>query len=156
MADMLINLYEVEYKQLYDLDKNIKIKRVLAPDRRKVIGFVKDNFNENFVDECKAAFSNNPITCFVAVQNHNILGFICYEATAKNFVGPMGVLENQRNKGIGRALMLQCLYSMKEIGYAYAIIGSSSEKNFPFHQKVSNAQIIDAKTIGVYTRMIEN
>ena len=37
MADMLINLYEVDYNQLKELDNRIKIKKVLAPDRRKVI-----------------------------------------------------------------------------------------------------------------------
>ena len=48
MADMLINLYEVDYNQLKELDNRIKIKKVLAPDRRKVIKFVKQNFNEKF------------------------------------------------------------------------------------------------------------
>ena len=134
MADMLINLYEVDYNQLKELDNRIKIKKVLAPDRRKVIKFVKQNFNENFVDECIASLSNNPITCYIAVKDFNIVGFISYEATAKNFVGPMGIMESERNKGIGKALMLKCLLSMKEMGYAYAIIGSSSEKNIKFHQ----------------------
>ena len=76
------------------------------------------------------------------------------EATAKNFVGPMGIMESERNKGIGKALMLKCLLSMKEMGYAYAIIGSSSEKNIKFHQKVSNAQVISSDTLGIYTRMV--
>lgn len=154
MADMLINLYEVDYNQLKELDNRIKIKKVLAPDRRKVIKFVKQNFNENFVDECIASLSNNPITCYIAVKDFNIVGFISYEATAKNFVGPMGIMENERNKGIGKALMLKCLLSMKEMGYAYAIIGSSSEKNIKFHQKVSNAQVISSDTLGIYTRMV--
>ena len=83
---------------------------------------------KNFVDECIASLSNNPITCYIAVKDFNIVGFISYEATAKNFVGPMGIMESERNKGIGKALMLKCLLSMKEMGYAYAIIGSSSEK----------------------------
>lgn len=154
MADMLINLYEVDYNQLKELDNRIKIKKVLAPDRRKVIKFVKQNFNENFVDECIVSLSNNPITCYIAVKDFNIVGFISYEATAKNFVGPMGIMESERNKGIGKALMLKCLLSMKEMGYAYAIIGSSSEKNIKFHQKVSNAQVISSDTLGIYTRMV--
>ena len=154
MADMLINLYEVDYNQLKELDNRIKIKKVLAPDRRKVIKLVKQNFNENFVDECIASLSNNPITCYIAVKDFNIVGFISYEATAKNFVGPMGIMESERNKGIGKALMLKCLLSMKEMGYAYAIIGSSSEKNIKFHQKVSNAQVISSDTLGIYTRMV--
>ena len=155
MPDMIINLYEQDYEQIKQLNENIEIKRVLAPDRRKIIDFVRHNFDENFVDECIASLANNPITCYIAVKNFNIIGFISYEATAKNFVGPMGIIAKERGKGIGKALMLTCLQSMKEMGYAYAIIGSSSEKNIKFHQKVSNAQIINTKTQGIYTRMIE-
>lgn len=153
MPDMLINLYEQSFNKEKNID-TITIKRVLAPDRRKVIEFVKKNFDDNFVDECKVSLSNNPITCYVAVRNHDVIGFISYEATAKNFVGPMGVLESERGKGIGTKLMMCALASMREMGYAYAIIGSSSEKNVSFHQHVSNAKIIDSKTNGIYNRMI--
>ena len=153
MADMLINLYELDLKIKDDIE-GIVIKRVLAPDRRKVIKFVKDNFNDNFVDECKASLNNNPITCYIAEKDKEIIGFISFEATAKDFVGPMGIKKSERGKGIGKLLMFHCLYSMKEMGYAYAIIGSSSERNIPFHQHISNAQIIQSKTKGIYTRMI--
>lgn len=155
MADMLINLYEVDFFRENNFSNKIKIKRALAPDRRKVLKFIKNNFNANFVDECKASFSNNPITCYIAVKDKKIIGFICYEATAKNFVGPMGVSECERGIGIGKTLMLTALSAMKEMGYAYAIIGSSSEKNIPFHKKVSHAKVIDSNSLGVYSRMIE-
>ena len=36
---------------------------------------------------------------------------------------PMAVLESERKKGVGRALLLKSLESMQELGYAYAIIG---------------------------------
>lgn len=154
MADMLVNLYELDFRKKPNIESNIEIKRVLAPDRRKVIRFIQENFNENFVDEYKSACSNNPITCFIAVKDNNIVGFICYEATAKNFVGPMGVLSSERRQGIGEYLMLRCLESMKEMGYAYAILGYPSEEAIHFHERVANAVIIPANTKGVYTRMI--
>lgn len=153
MADMLVNLYEITYKM--NIKKEIRIERLIAPDRRKLISFVQENFKENFVDECKVACSNNPITCFVAIKNKKIVGFICYEATAKNFVGPMGVLKEERKQGIGEALMLTCLKSMKDMGYAYAILGAPAENAISFHEKVTNAILIPSKTMGVYTRMIE-
>lgn len=154
MADMLVNLYELDFKEKLILDSSIEIMKVLAPDRRNVIKFIRANFNENFVDEFKVSCSNNPITCFIAVKKYNIVGFICYEATAKNFVGPMGVLGTERRQGIGECLMLRCLESMKEMGYAYAILGYPSEGAIHFHERVSKAIMIPASTKGVYTRTI--
>ena len=67
----------------------------------------------------QAAFSNNPITCYIAVREKKLIGFACYEATARNFFGPMAVLESERRKGIGKALLLKSLESMQELGYDY-------------------------------------
>lgn len=156
MPDMLINLYEQDYNKINKLDQSIKIKRALAPNRSKIVNFVSKNFDENFADECTASLANNPPTCFIAIKNYEIIGFICYEATAKNFVGPMGIIKSERGKGLGEVLMLTCLKSMKEMGYGYAIIGSSSMKNVKFHQHVTNAKIIESKTNGIYSRMIES
>ena len=67
--------------------------------------------------------SNHPISCFVAVQNQQIIGFACYDATALGFFGPTGVIEESRGKGVGKALLLACMLDMKLKGYGYAIIG---------------------------------
>ena len=49
MPDMIINLYEQDYVQIKQLNENIEIKRVLAPDRRKIIDFVRHNFDETLL-----------------------------------------------------------------------------------------------------------
>lgn len=159
MADMLVKLYSLKDEcEIVDIlaVPELKIKRALAPDRRKVLGFVKSNFDENYVDECKAAFSNNPITCYIATQNKEIVGFACYEATAKDFFGPMGVCEIDRNRGIGRALLIKSLLSMREMGYGYAIIGYPTKSAVGFYEKVVKAQIIEDTSKGIYKRMIDS
>ena len=42
-------------------------------------------------------------------REKELIGFACYEATARNFFGPMAVLESERKKGVGRALLLKAL-----------------------------------------------
>lgn len=102
----------------------------------------------------RAAFSNNPVTCYIATREKKIIGFACYEATARNFFGPMAVLESERKKGIGKALLLKSLESMQELGYAYAIIGWPSKSAIGFYKKCVNAIMIEEKSSGIYKRMI--
>ena len=102
-----------------------------------------------------AAFANNPVTCYIATKNKKIIGFAYYEATAKNFFGPMAVLQEERKKGIGKALLLKSLESMGGMGYAYAIIGWPAKSAIPFYEKCVGAVMIEEKSSGVYKRMIE-
>lgn len=157
MADMLVKLYhvpkshDIEEKLLAD---GIRIKKALAPDRSKIIEFAKTCAKEDYSDEVTATFSNNPITCYIATKGKKIIGFACYEATAKNFFGPMAVLESERKKGIGKALLLKSLESMQELGYAYAIIGWPAKSAIGFYEKCVDAIMIEEKTSGIYKRMI--
>ncbi|OPJ60407.1 GNAT family N-acetyltransferase [Clostridium oryzae] len=158
MSDMLVKLFNLnsEEKLLNNLlNEGIHIKRALAPDRTKILEFVMDNFEENYVDECMAAFSNNPVTCYIATKNKKVIGFACYETTAKDYFGPMGVQENERCKGIGKALLNKCLMSMWEMGYGYAIIGWPTKSAVSFYEKSVNAQLIEDLSPGIYKRMIE-
>ena len=125
----------------------------MTPDRRTIVNFFKVCAKEDYSDEVKATFSNNPITCYIATKK--IIDFACYEATAKDFFGPMAVLENERKKGIGKALLLKSLESMQELGYAYAIIGWPAKSAVDFYKKCADAIMIDEKSSGVYKRMIE-
>jgi len=158
MGDMLVKLYNLKNNEkLFDdlLKQGIQIKRALAPDRSNILKFVKENFEENYVDECKAAFANNPITCYIAAKDKKIIGFACYEATAKNYFGPTGVKENERYKRIGTALLNKCLMSMWKMGYGYAIIGWPTKSAIPFYEKTVHAEMIEDSFPGIYKRMIE-
>lgn len=158
MADMLVKLFNLESTTSLEeklLKEGIRIKRCLSPDRTLVMEFAKTLGDMNWYNEVNAAFSNNPVTCYIATLNKKIIGFAAFEATAKNFFGPMGVKEEYRNKGIGKVLLLKALHSMEEMGYAYAIIGWPDKKTIPFYQKCVNGVMIDEESSGVYKRMVE-
>ena len=158
MADMLVKLYNIPNS--HDIEKKllkngIRVKKALAPDRSKIIAFSRICAKDDYSDEVRAAFSNNPVTCYIATREKELIGFACYEATARNFFGPMAVLESERKKGVGKALLLKALESMRELGYAYAIIGWPANSAVSFYKKCAGAIMIDEKSSGVYKRMVE-
>lgn len=109
MPDMLVKLYDFKFENtIYEklMKEGIEIRRAMAPDKRCIAGWISQNFGDNWASECEVSFSNNPISCFIAVKDKEIIGFACYEATAKDFFGPTGVTEAARGKGVGTALLL--------------------------------------------------
>src|SRR4030088_3449777 len=101
----------------------IEVRRALAPELDVVVAWVRRQFGDGWASECAVSFGRLPIACFRAQRDQEILGFACYDATAKAFFGPTGVLERERKQGIGTALLLMTLEAMAAEGYAYAIIG---------------------------------
>lgn len=158
MADMLVKLYPLPSDPDLEPDlaeQGVVIKQALAPDRSKVITFAQECGYPNFADEVRAAFANMPVTCFIAVKDRRIVGFACCEATARGFFGPTAVMESERRKGIGKALLLRCLSAMREMGYAYAIIGWPAENALHFYQNACGAIMIPDEGHGVYSRMVD-
>lgn len=158
MSDMLVDLYSICNSNEIEKElqkEGIRIKKALAPDRTKIVAFAKNCTDEDYSDEVIAAFANNPITCYIATRDKKLIGFACFEATAKNFFGPTAVLAEERKKGIGKALLIKSLESMRDMGYAYAIIGWPTKSAIPFYEKSVDAKMLEDKTLGVYTRMVE-
>jgi len=146
MPDMLVRLYDMpEKSKKRPLEEGILIKRAMNADKNKILGFVKENFSEGWVNECERALYNNPVSCYIAVKDKAIIGFACYDATALGMFGPTGVLESARGKGVGDALLHTCMDSMREKGYAYAIIGWSTDAT-EFYKKSVGAEVIEGAT----------
>ncbi|MEA1921128.1 MAG: GNAT family N-acetyltransferase [Pseudomonadota bacterium] len=151
MSDMLVKLYDLQKMEAFD--KNFKNREILvrvamAYEKHDVIEWISNSFGKQWASECSAAFSRQPISCFIATERGRIIGFAAYDCTCKNFFGPTGVAEDKRRLGIGRTLLLSCLYAMKANGYAYAIIGGVSSTNF--YTKVAGATIIEGSSPGIY------
>ena len=157
MPDMLVRLYDLpglSFKNERFSAEGIDIRRAMAPDKSKAVKFAKDNFGDRWASECDVAFSNKPVSCFIAVKNSiEIVGFACYETTCRNFFGPTGVASAFQGKGIGKALLISSLYGLKEMGYAYGIIGGPSEA-VEFYRKTVDAFVIPKSEIGIYKDMI--
>jgi predicted N-acetyltransferase YhbS len=58
------------------------------------------------------------------------------------------VEETLRGKGIGKALLLECLIAMKAQGYAYGIIGGVGPARF--YEKAVGAVLIEGSNPGIY------
>lgn len=156
--DMLVKLYDLPLYYANNaarVDEGIDIRRPMAADKDKVIDFVRENFNQVWVNECETAFSNSPFSCFIAVKgNKEIVGFSCYDASYKNFFGPIGVKSDYQGKGIGKELLLRTLYAVRDKGYAYCIIAMVSEEKARFYEKVVGAKRIPDSYPGIYKNVI--
>ncbi len=99
------------------------------------------------------AFVNDPISCYLAIRDQSIIGFACYDVTFKGVFGPIGVNKLSRGLGIGKALLLSCLCSMRNIGYAYAVIGQVGPTEF--YEKTVGALTIQDSDPGCFTAMLD-
>jgi GNAT superfamily N-acetyltransferase len=152
MPDMLVHLRKLpQCDSLFEdlASEGITIQRAIAPDKFRIVNWVKE-YNGNYAaGECDVSLSKTPSTCFLAVREKQILGFACYNATAPNFFGPTMVLDSERGKGIGKALLLKCLYAMRDEGYVYGIIGGVGPAEF--YEKCVGAMIIPESSPGIYS-----
>ena len=156
MTDMLVNLYaERENNEAFLWSsEGVKIRRALAIDKAGICQFVSEEFRDicaGWVDECESTLYRHPTSCFIAIKEKQIVGFACYDGTAKGMVGPIGVAPDYRKKGIARALLNASFDAMKAEGYAYAIIGWVSSTDF--YEKTCSAIPIPNSFPGIYARM---
>jgi GNAT superfamily N-acetyltransferase len=149
--DLLVKLYdlpELDPVLTAQKDQGIEIRRGIPPEKHVIVNWVRDNCNMRYASECEMAFSHHPVSCYIVVDNGQLVGFACYEATCKDFFGPMEVLSSAQGRGVGKALLLACLYDMAAQGYAYAIIGRAGP--FEFYRKTVGAIIIEGSEPGIY------
>jgi GNAT superfamily N-acetyltransferase len=121
----------------------------LSPVRR----FVAENFAPSWADEISVGFARQPVSVYIATIDRELAGFAAYECTRRAFFGPTGVSQAARGKGIGKALLLACLWSLREMGYVYAVIGAAGPVRF--YQKTVGAIIIPDSEPGIYTDMLK-
>lgn len=154
MYDMLVKLYELpeDAAKAAPKDKDVRIIRAMAPDKVRVLEWVREHSGVSAQGECDVSFSRTPISCFLALRGADIIGYACYDATAPDFFGPTRVLDSEQGGGIGRALLLRSLAAMRAEGYAYAIIGGVGPQEF--YQKCVNAVLIPDSNPGIYRDFI--
>lgn len=155
MTDMLVKLYDLpplEPLIAGAKDQGVMIRRGIAPEKIFVLDWVEDHFSIFWRSECDVAYSRMPVSCFLAVEGDELLGFACYDATARGFFGPTGVHESARGRGLGKALLLVCLHDMYVQGYGYGIIGGVGP--IEFYEKAVGATVIRDSSPGVYRGML--
>jgi len=149
MPDMLAKLYD-----LPDLDEALArmaangtdVRPALVLEKPAVLAWVTARF-PGWAAEADVSFSRLPVACHIAVKDRQLLGFACYDATCRNFFGPMGVAEAVRNQGVGRALLLSVLHAQRSQGYAYSVIGGVGPADF--YARTVGAVLIDGSHNGI-------
>jgi GNAT superfamily N-acetyltransferase len=153
--DMLVKLYDLPpsaavFARLRD--SGVTIRRALAPEKHKVLAWVREHFSEGWVSETEVAFARQPVACFIAVKAGRIAGFACHDATCRNFFGPTGVAPDARQGGVGTGLLFACLEAMREQGFGYAIIGGVGPA--AYYAKTVGAVPIEGSEPGVYRGLL--
>src|SRR5262249_58700158 len=104
-------------------------------------------------DEIVPGLSNKPTSVYIAIREGEVVGFGAYECTRRGFFGPTGVAESERGKGIGQALLIACLWGLREMGYVYGIIGGAGPTAF-YSRTVGATEIHDGGA-GIYAHALK-
>lgn len=137
-GDMIVSLYNLPDMKI---SSNTKIKRAFIGDKDTILSFVEKHFQKNWVHEVEHALMAEATKCFIATEDGNVIGFACYDSSAKGFFGPIGVAPERRGEHIGEALLIRTLNAMREYGYGYAIIGWVNDAEH-FYRKTVGAEYI--------------
>lgn len=153
MADLLVKLYDWK-PRTRELPSGVIVRRAFVAEQRLMASWVSKRFGERWASECEVSFARQPVSCFIAASDFEVLGFATYDATTRGFFGPTGVSVEARHKGIGQALLFATLQDMAAVGYAYAIIGAAGQVEF--YQKAVGAIPIPDSSPGFYKGMLKS
>ena len=153
---MLVNLLKLlPLEPLLDelKEADVNIRRAQPFEIASVREFIEKNFSVAWGDEISVGFANKPVTVFIATSDGRVVGFAGYECTRKAFFGPTGVAEDQRGRGVGKALLIASLWGLRELGYVYGIIGSAGPVEF--YQETVGAIVIPDSEPGIYVDLLK-
>jgi hypothetical protein len=146
MPDLLVKLYGLDFAPA-ELP-GVTIRRPMPHEMGLVRRWIVRTFGGGWGDEFACSFKTFPVTSFIALRNDVIVGFATYDVASRGFFGPTGVLESERGKGIGKELLVRSMIGLREMGYAYAIIGAAGPTDF--YEKSLGAIPIPGSVPGTY------
>src|SRR5215210_1582807 len=151
MPDLLVNLLKLPpLDPLIEEQRGagVVVRRAQPWEASPVRLFMLENFEPGWADEIAVGYANKPVSVYLAIREQHVLGFAAYECTRRGFFGPMGVTVNERGHGVGRALLVACLWGLREMGYVYGIIGGAGPTEF-YARAVGATEIPDSVP-GIY------
>jgi predicted N-acetyltransferase YhbS len=157
MPDMLVNLLKLAPLEpgLAELrEAGVIVRRAQPHEMTTVREFVLMSFEAGWADEISVGYSHKPVSVFIAIREQLVVGFAAYECTRRGFFGPMGVAASERGRGIGHTLLLACLWGLREMGYAYGIIGGAGPTEF--YERAAGASRIPDSVPGIYADPIKS
>ena len=153
---MLIKLHSlsVDDHNAARLAPGATLRKPIGPEHDEVVRWVAEHFSAGWASEVRVALGNRPVSVWLAVQQAELLGFACYDATALGYVGPIGVLAAARGRGLGAALLRTCLHEMRSVGYGYAVVGGVGAPEF--FRQVAGAVEIEGSSPGLYAHQLRS
>lgn len=156
MPDMLVNLLRLPSLEplVSELNQSsVNIRHAQPLEITRVREFIEKNFSIQWADEVSVGFANKPVSVYIATRDNCVIGFAGYECTRKAFFGPAGVAEKERGRGIGKTLLVACLWGLRELGYVYGIIGAAGPAEF--YERTVGAIAIPDSGPGIYTDLLK-
>jgi GNAT superfamily N-acetyltransferase len=156
MPDMLVNLLKLPPLEplIANLsEQGVNIRRAQPFEITPVRDFIETNFSVSWADEISIGFANKPVSVCIATRAGRVIGFAGYECTRKAFFGPTGVVESERGRGIGKALLVASLWGLRKLGYVYGIIGGVGP--IEFYREAVGAFVIPDSEPGIYTDLLK-
>jgi len=156
MPDMLVNLLKLAPLEAVVSElrqSGIIIRRAQPHEITPIRDFVLKNFEAGWADEIAVGYANKPVTVFIAIRDKQVIGFAAYECTRRGLVGPTGVATSERGRKVGYALLLASLWGLREMGYAYGIIGGAGPVEF--YERAVGASLIADSAPGIYADPIK-
>ncbi len=152
---MLIALYALPaVRGAYEVDEGVTVRAPLAPEHDLVVAWVRQHFTPGWASEVRAVITRRPCGVVIAVDGQHVLGFCCHDAFAPGFVGPIGVADDARGRGVGAALLRESLERMRLEGYVYAIAGAVGAP--AFFARVAGATPIAGSWPGAYRGLLRS
>ncbi len=155
MPDLLVPLYSLPpraHGAAGVAAAGILLRRPNSFELTPVRAFVESKFSVSWADEMAVTLARQPVSSFLALSGKTIVGFAAFDATRKAFFGPTGVDPAFRGRGIGKALLIESLWGLHDLGYAYAIIGAAGPVEF--YRKAVGAIVIPGSVPGVYADLL--
>ena len=112
MVDMLVRLYALpEGSPLRSglAEQGVLVRPCRPFEMHAVEEWIARTFSTRWVSEFQVAMAHQPCGCIIATHEHKVVGFACYDATARGFLGPMGLSESARGTGVGKVLLVTAL-----------------------------------------------
>ncbi|MCA1054493.1 GNAT family N-acetyltransferase [Rossellomorea aquimaris] len=123
---------------------SVNIRQASTEDREDVVSFVRSRFGEEWGRTIQNGFStpSGGIPIFIAEEDGELIGFAAFDVylKKKGVYGPMGVIPEHRESGVGKKLLYAALNEMKNQDYMYAVLKEAGPVEF--YEKVCDAKLI--------------
>jgi len=97
----------------------ITVRRAAPAEAGSVVAWLRQGpwGGSSWPSEAELALARDPPGCHVATRAGGYLAFACHGCNRRTWIGPMGTLDSERQRGIGTVLLRRCLADLRAAGH---------------------------------------